>query len=65
MGAEPRPASLLKRPRAIPKRIACITPAPANPPIAAWPLKAEASTISTTAGSSPARLTRMTPAPSR
>jgi len=40
MGALPRPDSFEKRPRAMPKRIACITPAPRNPPTAAWPLNA-------------------------
>lgn len=35
MGAEPKPDSLLNKPRAIPKRIANITVAPAKPPPAA------------------------------
>ena len=35
IGAEPRPASFEKTPRATPKRIAAQTAAPANPPVAA------------------------------
>ncbi len=40
MGALPRPASLEKMPRAMPKRIASFTAAPAKPPAAAVPVKA-------------------------
>ena len=41
MGAEPRPASLEKRPRAMPKRAAIMTDAPMNPPPAACGVKAD------------------------
>ena len=44
----PRPASLAKTPRAIPKRTAIMTEEPTKPPIAACPVKALA-TISQTA----------------
>ena len=40
MPAEPRPDSFEKIPRATPKRIACLTAAPVNPPTAAVPEKA-------------------------
>ncbi len=40
IGALPSPDSFEKRPRAIPKRIACMTPAPRKPPTAAWPVNA-------------------------
>ena len=49
MGAEPRPDSLEKSPRAIPKRAAIITVVPTKPPPAAWGLKAD-STINLMAG---------------
>ena len=40
MPAVPRPASLEKMPRAMPKRIATMIVAPAKPPVAATGLKA-------------------------
>ena len=41
MAADPRPASLEKRPRATPVLIAAMTAAPAAPPAAASPVKAQ------------------------
>ena len=41
MAALPRPASLEKMPRAMPNWIAIMTAVPANPPTAAWPVKAD------------------------
>ena len=40
MPADPKPDSFEKMPRATPKRIACATPAPRNPPVAAVPVNA-------------------------
>ena len=41
MGAEPRPDSLLNRPRAIPMRAATMTVVPTKPPPAAWGVNAD------------------------
>ena len=51
IGAEPRPDSLENTPRAIPSRIATMTVAPAKPPTAALPVKADWKTISSTGNS--------------
>ena len=48
IGADPRPDSFEKTPRAIPSRIATMTVAPAKPPTAAFPVKADWKTISRT-----------------
>ena len=50
MGALPRPASLENTPRATPKRIAAQTVAPAKPPVAAEPVKADSTMTATAAG---------------
>ncbi len=50
MGAEPRPASLEKTPRAMPMRMAIITEAPAKPPCAAVGVNASETTHQNTAG---------------
>ena len=50
IGAEPRPDSLEKTPRAIPDRIASMTVAPAKPPAAAVGVKASCNTSINAAG---------------
>ena len=40
IGALPSPDSFENSPRAMPKRIACMIPAPRKPPTAAWPVNA-------------------------
>ena len=59
IGAEPKPASLEKMPRAIPIRSANIRVAPAKPPVAAAPLNALSTTKATAAGISDACVTRI------
>ncbi|OPZ80127.1 MAG: hypothetical protein BWY76_03451 [bacterium ADurb.Bin429] len=51
MGADPRPDSLEKRPRAMPKRMAAMMVAPTKPPAAACPVKADLTMSASVAGS--------------